>query len=109
MDDSEKMLHLKAIVGGKDDDVTLLSYLYQAQSVILGRMYPYLSDSLYSNLTLPEKYSWKQIRIAAYLLNKRGAEGELSHSENGTGRSYASADVPSEMLIDVLPMVGIPG
>ena len=108
MDDSEKMLHLKAIVGGKDDDVTLLSFLYQAQSVILGRMYPCMPDEQFSTKTLPEKYSWKQIRIAAYLMNKRGADGETSHSENGTGRSYASADVPPEMLIDVLPMADIP-
>jgi hypothetical protein len=47
------------------------------------------------------------VEIAAYLLNKRGAEGQTSHSENGISRGYESGSIPESMLSDVLPFVGI--
>lgn len=108
MDDLDKMTNLRLIVGEGDDDYILLSYLEQAKCVILDRMYPYVSEGTYNDLNIPPKYDWKQIRIAAYLMNKRGAEGELSHSENGISRSYSDSDVPGSLLADVLPMIGIP-
>lgn len=108
MDTQDKLIQLRLIVGDEDDDYILLSYLEQAKCVILDRMYPYVSDEAYSDLDIPHKYDWKQIRIAAYLMNKRGAEGEISHSENGISRSYADADVPSSLLADILPTIGIP-
>ena len=108
MTEVEKILRLKEIVEGDDSDSTFLSYLYQAGSVILNRMYPYLADGAASVQDVPDRYAWKQIRIAAYLMNKRGAEGEIQHIENGAHHTYRSADVPAEMLQDILPMVGIP-
>ena len=108
MDDTVKMFYLRTIAECDDPDAVLLSFLYQAQNVILNRMYPYLPDSEFAGKTVPEKYVWKQIRIASYMISKRGAEGEVSHSENGTSRSYGSADVPEEMLRDILPMVDVP-
>jgi len=48
-----------------------------------------------------------QLEIATYLLNKRGAEGQTAHSENGISRSYESADVPSSMLNQIVPHCGI--
>ena len=56
---------------------------------------------------VPEKYGALQCEIAAYMLNKRGAEGQTSHSENGITRSYENADVPSSMLKVVTPHVGV--
>ena len=109
MDNSEKLVELKIILDPvDDDDSTLLSYLEQAKSVILNRMYPYLDDATFDELVLPKRYEYKQVQIAAYLLNKRGAEGETQHIENGIHRNYKSADVPNDMLWDVLPQVGIP-
>jgi len=108
MDDSEKLLELRVITEADDDDAVLLSYLEQAKAIILNRMYPYLDDTAYEGLTIPKRFEYKQIRIAAYLLNKRGAEGEVQHIENGIHRNYKNADVPEDMLWDVFPMVGIP-
>lgn len=108
MDDSEKLIELKVITESDDDDSTLLSYLTQAGDVILNRMYPYLDEMAYADLTVPKRYEMKQIRLAAYMLNKRGAEGEVQHIENGIHRNYKNADVPEEMLRDIMPMVGIP-
>ena len=42
------------------------------------------------------------------MLNKRGAEGEVQHIENGIHRNYKYADVPTELLRDIPPMCGIP-
>ncbi len=91
----------------KDDDTVntelLLAYLDIAEEKILNKCYPYRV----SEKELPEKYHALQIEIANYLLCKRGAEGETSHSENGISRTYESADVPDSMLKGVTPYVSV--
>ena len=76
-------------------------YLDIAGYKILNRMYPYKED--YTDLEVPDRYAMVQLNIAAYLLNKRGAEGEIQHIENGIHRNYGAADVPDGMLKDVYP------
>ena len=76
-------------------------YLDLAGDKILNRMYPYKDD--YTDLEVPDRYAMVQLNIAVYLLNKRGAEGEIQHIENGVHRNYGSADVPDGMLKDVYP------
>lgn len=87
---------------GWSDD-TLISYLQIAGQKILNRAYPY-DDTV---TDVPRRYGVLQCEIATYLLNKRGAEGETSHGENGISRSYESADVPESMLSDVIPHCGL--
>ena len=109
MDSATMLAELKIMIGDTgDSDTVLLSYLAQAKDILINRLYPYANEAEYSALTVPAKFDFKQVRIAAYLLNKRGAEGEIQHIENGIHRNYRSADVPYEMLQDVYPMVGIP-
>ena len=48
-----------------------------------------------------------ETKDAVYLLNKRGAEGETAHSENGISRSYESADIPESMLSGIIPFAGV--
>ena len=108
MENSEKLMELRAITEAEDDDAVLLSFLRQAEDVILNRLYPYLDERTFSELVLPERYRYKQVRIAAYLLNKRGAEGEVQHVENGINRKYNASDVPSDLLADIIPSVSIP-
>lgn len=113
MDDSDKLMALRVALDDlgseiSEDDSTLLSYLWQAQEAILNRLYPYMNDAEYENAVVPRRYESKQIRIAAYLLNKRGAEGETQHIENGIHRNYKSSDIPDEMLRDIPPLIGIP-
>lgn len=48
-----------------------------------------------------------QVEIAAYMLNKRGAEGETAHSENGVSRSYEDGDIPATLLRRITPMAGV--
>ena len=109
MEDSEKMLEIRAVTEADDDDSVLLFYLDQAKYAILNRMYPYITDDEeFDALEVPKCHEQKQIRIAVYLLNKRGAEGELQHIENGIHRNYKYSDVPDDLLRDVFPCVGIP-
>lgn len=103
MNQEEKLELLKAMVGKSDTEEVLLAYLNIAGSKIINRAYPYGSDVT----EVPARYAFLQCEIAAYLLNKRGAEGQLIHAENGISRTYGSADVPSAMLAAVTPMVEV--
>ena len=107
MTEVEKLSMLRVMVGqpneGDWSDDVLISYLAIAGRKIINRAYPY-DDTIDE---VPRRYGYLQCDIAAYLLNKRGAEGQTAHSENGISRSYASADVPESMLSEVVPHVGV--
>lgn len=105
MNEAEKLAMLKVLLGITDNTrcEILTVYLTLAASKILRKAYPY--DS--TKTEVPLQYADKQCEIAAYLFNKRGAEGETYHSENGINRSYENADVPESMLKTVLPFVGV--
>jgi hypothetical protein len=103
MTQAEKLTLLKAMVGSSDTDDVLFAYLDIAGSKIINRAFPYDHEAT----EVPTRYEFLQCEIAAYLLNKRGAEGQTGHSENGISRSYESADVPESLLGAVTPMVGV--
>lgn len=107
MTEVEKLSMLRVMVGQSNEgdwsDDVLISYLAIAGRKIINRAYPY-DDTV---TEVPRRYGYLQCDIAAYLLNKRGAEGETAHSENGISRSYGSADVPEAMLSEVVPHVGV--
>lgn len=99
MSEEEKLIFLRSMVGGSDTDEVLSTYLKLAGRKIIARAFPY--DQ--SVTQVPAQYDTLQCEIAAYMLNKRGAEGQTSHSENGISRSYENGDVPSSMLKAVIP------
>ena len=107
MTEVEKLSMLRVMVGqpneGDWSDDVLLSYLNIAGQKIINRAYPY-DDTV---TEVPRRYGYLQCDIATYLLNKRGAEGQTSHSENGISRGYASADVPEAMLSEIVPHVEV--
>ena len=103
MTQAEKLTLLKAMVGESDTEEVLLAYLNIAGQKIINRAYPYDAE----DQEVPTRYDFLQCEIAAYLLNKRGAEGQTSQSENGISRTYESADVPESLLGAITPMVGV--
>ncbi len=108
MTEVEKLSLLRVMVGEPADsenwsDDILISYLKIAGDKIINRAYPY--DETVTEV--PRRYGVLQCDIAKYLLNKRGADGETAHSENGISRTYASADVPESLLSEVIPCVGV--
>lgn len=104
MTDTEKLTMLKAMTGEKDESV-LSTYLSIAGNKVLKRDYPF--DSTVT--VVPDRYAYNQVEIAAYLVNKRGAEGETAHSENGISRSYEDGDVPPTLLREIVPCASLIG
>lgn len=105
MTTAEKLKILKSIIGisldNVSDDDALIVYLDISKQKILCRAFPYANET-----EIPTKYELLQCEIAAYLWNKRGAEGQSAHSENGINRSYESADVPESMFRQIVPYIG---
>ena len=104
MTNQEMTVMLKSMIGN-EEDIVLSTYLSIAGEAIIGRVYPYAKDD--EELSVPKKYQMLQVEIAAFLLNKRGAEGQAKHSENGITRDWGSADVPDDMLSRIVPYVGV--
>lgn len=77
-----------------------VEYLTVAKSILMARLYPYKEEY---PLDLPNKYLEHQLNIAEYLINKRGAEGQISHTENGIGRAYESSMIPEPFFVGVIP------
>jgi hypothetical protein len=94
---------LKLRIPENKNDLELEDVLESAKAVILSRRYPFGTQPT----ELEPKYMDLQIRIAVEMYNKRGVEGQTSHSENGVSRSYSSASVSEELLREITPKVGV--
>lgn len=94
----ELMKSMLSVMTDETDDAVLLTYLDLAGSRITRKCYQFYPDKR----EVPECYQFDQLEIAAYLINKRGAEGETGHNENGINRSYESASVPDSMLKHII-------
>ncbi len=104
MTEVDKLSMLRVMVGQPNDnddwsDNVLKAYLQIAGQKIINRAYPY-DDTV---TEVPRRYGVLQCEIACYLLNKRGSEGQTSHSENGINRTYENADVPESLMGNVTP------
>lgn len=102
MTDTEKLTMLKVMTGETDEEM-LSVYLSIAANKVCRRAYPF-DDTI---TTVPTRYEINQVEIAAYLVNKRGAEGETAHSENGISRSYEDGDVPPTLLREIVPFASV--
>ena len=102
MTTERKLEMLRNMLGDDEMDQGILeTYLELAAQKILNRMYPYKTE--YDGLEVPDRYAMVQLNICNYWINKRGAEGQIQHIENGIHRNYGDADVPESMLKDVVP------
>lgn len=101
---TEEMTTMLTSMTEETNAATLSTYLLLAKQAVLLRLYPY-KDSAEGEV--PVKYHGVQVEIAAFMLNKRGAEGEKAHSENGITRSYESGDIPDSLLRRIVPMAGV--
>jgi hypothetical protein len=86
-----------------DKDGLLSLLLSSADKKILNKRYPFGYTDEQATETLL-KYSDIELDIAVYLWNKRGAEGQTSHNENGINRGYESASIPDSYVRDIVPM-----
>ena len=101
MTNNEKRTALAALLApDTDTDVVLDTMIAMAEVEVLNRMYPFGYEE---GLDVPARYEMIQIQLAAELYTKRGAEGQMSHSENGISRSWPEK---SALLARIVPHVG---
>lgn len=100
--DSDKIERVKSLVGNDPTATTeVVSVLLdQAADTILAVMYP-LSDD-YEMFSVPGKYCSIQCDLAARYFARMGANGEVTHNENGINRSWGSPD-DADLLRKVTP------
>ena len=89
---------------GDSDTLLLQDLLDTAKSAILNRRYPYAAE--WPDEVEP-RYRDLQYRIALDLYNKLGAEGQLSHSENGISRTYSASWISEDLLAEIVPFAGV--
>lgn len=92
-----------------EENVALLEDLLEtAKYAILARRFPYKDypTDEDGNPVIEARYLDLQYRMALDLYNKQGAEGQISHSENGVLRSYESSWISAQLLEEVTPFVG---
>lgn len=94
---------LKIRIPENNSDTELEELLESAKAVILSRRFPFGEQPE----EIEKKYYDLQLRIAVEMYNKRGVEGQTSHSENGVSRSYSSANVSEELLREITPKAGV--
>lgn len=104
MTDAEKLALVKSMTGETDEEV-VSAYLSLAGSKVCRKAYPFDPTVV----EVPDQYAHVQVEIAVYLLNKRGAEGQTSHSENGISRSYEDGNVPPTLLREIVPCAAVMG
>lgn len=104
MTDAEKLAMVKAMTG-ETDEAVLSTYLSIAGNKVCRKAYPF--DPTVT--VVPTQYEYVQVEIAVYLLNKRGAEGQTSHSENGISRVYEDGDIPPTLLREITPCAAVIG
>lgn len=90
--------------GNFSEDV-ISSYLEIAKEAVVGRLYPFSDEATFDDV--PSRHHKRTCEIACYLVNKQGAEGEVSHSENGVSRTYASAGILASYFNGLVPYVGV--
>lgn len=97
-----EMIQTIKSLSGETDEATVLAYYNLAKGKVLAQAFPYSEPT-----ELPSRLHSITVEIAVYMLNKRGAEGESRHSENGIDRTYDSADIPMDLLRKITPAVGV--
>jgi hypothetical protein len=101
MTDIEKIENMRvAIAPDTAEESVLLSEIQAAETMILNKMYPF---GYPENTVVPPRYERLQIRLAVELFTQRGAEGQASHTENGTTRTWPSVN---RILAQIAPHCG---
>lgn len=106
MTDVEMVTEIQTLVADERLDAFASHYLGIAKGAVISHLFPYAADAAWEDV--PEKHHPRTVEIAVYLVNRRGSEGETSHQESGTSRSYESAGIPRSYFSGMVSMVGVP-
>ena len=104
MTQEEKIAQLKSMLGEEaPSNEELITLLLITKGAILNARYP-LGE--WQEEEVPTRYEHIQLLMCVALFNKKGAEGQTSHSENGITRQYETGDIPHSLLKQIIPMAG---
>lgn len=102
--DSEKVAFVRTLCGQGDgvvSDGVVSSYLQAARDLILTRRYPFSDDP--TNEPWEHQYDILQCEMANEMIARRGAEGEVTHTESKVSRQWVSGYVSAPLLARVIP------
>jgi hypothetical protein len=104
MTNEEKIERVKVLISPDTASNNLLFYLLeQSEGIILNRRYPFGTPEGASLSPLHEQI---QLRMAVELFNKMGADGQITHTENGVMRTWEAGDVSPSLLRQIVPVCG---
>lgn len=102
MTEAEKIAAVK-LLSDETDDAVISVFLSLAGEAIYHYADPYRAKEKDEIL---ERYGDVQAVAAAYYINKRGWDFQLSHSDNGVTRSFEAGDLPDSILRRITPICG---
>lgn len=99
-EDAKLEVMKKLIAPDVETEDVLKEVIKEAGVLILNKMHPF---GYTAGTVVPERYEYLQLQLAVEIYNKRGAEGQTTHSENGISRSWPEK---TRILSLVVPHVG---
>lgn len=104
MTNEQKIEKLKVLISPDTASDELLHYLLeQSEGICLNRRYPFGCPE---GTTLSALHEQIQLRVAAEIFSKMGAEGQTQHSENGVTRTWEAGDISWSLLRQIVPVCG---
>lgn len=106
MDINEKLEMVTALLGvtGSKNEELLEVYLNAAAKEIIAWRYSYSSQKVDE---VPPEYEMTQVYAVVAGYSQSGAEGQLSHSENGISRMFKHEDMVKYIRSNVIPLAGV--
>ena len=103
MTDEEKRALVALMTGESSSSDVVTAYLGLAKQIVLEKAFPFGNwpDAI------PAQYDGVHVELTAYMINKRGAEGETVHLENGISRHWEDGSVPPSLLRRIIPFAGV--
>ena len=104
MTNEQKIAKLKVLISPDTASDELLLYLLeQSEGICLNRRYPFGCPE---GATLSALHEQIQLRVAVEIFSKMGADGQLSHQENGVMRTWEAGDISPSLLRQIIPVCG---
>ena len=97
MTHEERISNLQTMLGEDVDSEILSIYLRQATEKILNHRYPYGT----AIVEVEPRYEEQLLELTIVLWNKRGAEGQERHNENGVHRTWRT----EEEILKTIPQM----
>lgn len=103
---TEQQIAMVKALSDETDDNVISAFLSMAESVLYNYIDPF--HTLEMQVAV-EPYPDVVVSAAAYMLNKRGWDYQVTYTENGVRREYESGDLPASILNRITPIAKVMG